>query len=410
MENPKGRKRIRLFIAIGGLVVVLVAGLITVLVVTGESDHRDKFYAAVADLAGQPMVHYKASLAGAELDVEATADGAALGGITLAGQRAKLMSVGGKSYLRVPDFMLETVAPKQSPADLRGKWITGTEGPLGAALGDVMSPGKLADRIRAALDRTSEFPDSEEPVNGAAALKVTTPDGDLFITKDAPHRVLRFGGAVSTGSPAVPPLPSMPKLPSMPSMPSMPSLPPIPEMPGVRDSPTASIRIDVSYVTRSQAEETIRVLITEAGGLREAIDVSLWFEVDAAGMIDPIDCGASKCPVRVQVSTFAPPGKVAGGTVGADLRLEMSINGSDAGTCRASARLPAPGSAPMTCEHKGDKWSAVYYLSEIAKSAKVPQVIRADGEVTARAVWDADAVIRDVVDGLRDFCRRRGVC
>ncbi len=428
MKILKGHKRTRLFTAIGGVVVVLVAGLITVSTMTGDSDDRDKFSAAVDNLAGQSIVRYKAALAGAELDIEATADGAAFGKLMFAGQRIELMNIGGKSYLRVPDHLLPTVAPGQSLTDLRGKWITGTDGPLGAAMGEVMSPPGLADRIRAALDRTAEFSHAEEPVDGTPALKVTTPDGDLFITKDAPHHILRFGGTASP--PAVPPLPPVPPLPSMP--PSAPSLPPIPtnpgpsrmptlpqmpELPGLHNAQAAPShpvgggaaggapqlgqgRLDLSYPGKTRVGGVYEKLLAEVGGLEAAIDTGVLFEVDANAQFT--DCEALLCTVTVKAKASSPVGRVVG-PVTADVRLDMTIDGIPAGECRTTGQLPATGTGTISCVHDDLEWTAIYTLMEAAKKVKPITFIQAKGELQARAAIkpDVDKLTGDIKERLR---------
>ncbi|WP_410599533.1 DNA/RNA non-specific endonuclease [Amycolatopsis sp. lyj-90] len=406
MEILKGHKRTRLFAAIGGVVVVLVAGLISVATVTGESDDRDKFSAAVADLAGQPMARYKAALAGAELDIEATADGTAFGNLLFAGRRIELMSIGGKSYLRVPDQLLSTVVPKQSPTDLRGKWITGTDGPLGAAMGDVMSPPELAARIRTALDRTTEFPHLEEPVDGTPALKVTTLDGDLFITENAPHRVLRFGDAAS--APAIPPLPPMPRLPTMP--PGAPALPGMPSRPGGGGAGTGvrqpgKVRMDLSYPGKSRVIGVYEKLVAEVGNLEVAIDAGVLFEVDANARFT--DCEALSCTVAVKAKATSPAGRVVG-PVTADVRLDMTIDGVPAGECRTTGQLPATGAGTISCVHDDLEWTAIYTLMEAAKKVKPITFIQAKGELQARALIKPD--VERIKDRVREELaeRRRG--
>ncbi|MFD8981869.1 hypothetical protein, partial [Streptomyces sp. NPDC059564] len=217
--KPQHRRKLLFLSLVGAVVLALLAGVaIWLTSATAPRQNRAPFDEALQNLEFEPAVRYHSALGGGAMqsDVTVTSFGEAVGTATLAGQKFDYLVVDGKTFVRAPDGMLPG-KPDSSPVSaLRGKWITG--GVIGSGLSGVsatpFTPLRLATQLKAAVAGAKSFPKAGDPgtlVGGVPALKASTPAGDLYVTKNAPYRVLRLTAGRSPPG-ALPSLPSLPAL------------------------------------------------------------------------------------------------------------------------------------------------------------------------------------------------------
>ncbi|QXV58766.1 SON protein [Amycolatopsis sp. TNS106] len=360
VPGPPARKpRWPLFGGIAGLVLVLLAGLTTWLLWPSKGD-REPFEQALAGLSSAPAVRNSTSGVGGMIktDVKTTAHGETSGTMSFQGKKIDILVVGGKVYFKAPDGMLPgAMADAGGTDELKDRWITGEDALFGPALQQFESPEKLAARLRAALDRADEIPgDQNETVRDVPALKASTPAGDLYVSKEAPHRLLRYSVKMPGG---------------IPSMPGSESRPPIPSGAGLGES-------DVDALSPQETDAVYEDLTTNTKKLSGAVDTSVRFDMDGAATVA---CGSSGCTVTANVSNSASAssgGKVSG-KVNATMTANVTIGGRAAGSCRESASLPLNGSASISCVNGGA--GSVFSSVEAEKKADAEARSRASGGV-----------------------------
>ncbi|EMD23184.1 SON protein [Amycolatopsis azurea DSM 43854] len=364
---PLARKRRwPLFAGIAGLVLVLVAGLTTWLLWPSKAG-REPFEQALAGLSSAPAVRNSTSAVGGMIktDVKTTASGETSGTMSFQGKKMEIMAVGGKVYFKAPDGLLPGArgAASEAGEDLKDRWITGEDALFGPALRQFESPERLATRLREALERAGDIPeDQDETVRDVPALKASTPAGDLYVSKEAPHRILRFSLKMPGGMPSVPRVPTIPDAGSRPPMPS-------------------GAGLGESDVDALSPEETVAVyedLISNTKKLSGAVDTGVRFDMDGAATVA---CGAAGCTVTANVSNSASAnsgGKVTG-QVNATMTANVTIGGRAAGSCRNTATLPLNGAGSISCVNSGA--GGVFSSVEAEKKADAEARSRASGGV-----------------------------
>ncbi|WP_327290565.1 hypothetical protein [Streptomyces sp. NBC_01198] len=444
----------------GVVVVGLVAGALVWQGSRQAEPDRAAFETALASLAAQPAIRYDTGAgAGTSAEIQVTYTGDVLGTMTVAGQKVSTITVNGTTYVKMPNLLGDKAA---DPTGLAGKWITGskasaTAGTSSTASG-VQTPAALANRLFTSLNsRKTVLSDGKSPaddVDGTRTRKASTPDGDLFITRDEPYRLLRYvpksvAGGGPSGLPSLPTLPPMPSLPSgMPSLPSgfpslpsaFPSLPSgFPSLPGLPSDlglgahgtaytavaparyATPAGTLDLTELAPQDVDAFYRELQDSTKQLKTAINSDIDFSLK--GKAD-LSCSAGGCSVVAHVSSDvtsgAPGTKIAGGQVNATLTATVEIEGEPAGTCTATAVLPLKGTNDIGCEdgtagavfaeQEALKKEEAEAQSEAEGGEPVPYSVSSSGQaiVQALAQVDVDALLamEQVEQQLLDAFRR----
>lgn len=383
---PPARKPRRwlLFGGIAGLVVVLLAGLTTWLLWPSKAG-REPFEQALAGLASAPAVRNSTSAVGGMIktDVKTTAFGETSGTMSFQGRKIEILVVGGKVYFKAPDGMLPGSRVDSSAADdLKDRWITGEDALFGPVLQQFEAPEKLATRLREALERADEIPgDQNETVRDIPALKASTSAGDLYVSKEAPHRLLRFSVKVPGGMQSVPRLPTMPGPESRPQMPTGGSLG----------------ESDVDALSPQETDAVYEDLVSNTKKLSGAVDTGVRFDMDGAATVA---CSAAGCTVTANVSNSASAnggGKVTG-QVNATMTANVTIGGRSAGSCQNTASLPLNGSGSISCVNGGA--GSVFSSVEAEKKADAEAQSRAAGGVPVQYRIESIAAVSVLAEAI----------
>ncbi|WP_233224300.1 SON protein [Amycolatopsis sp. BJA-103] len=377
-------RRWLLFGGIAGLVLVLLAGLTTWLLWPSKAG-REPFEQALAALSSAPAVRNSTSAVGGMIktDVKTTAFGETSGTMSFQGRKIEILVVGGKVYFKAPDGMLPGSRADSSEAeDLKDRWITGEDALFGPVVQQFESPEKLAGRLREALERAKEIEDDQnETVRDVPAIKASTPAGVLYVSKEAPHRLLRYSVSVPGGTPSVPKLPTMPDAESRPQMPSG----------------AALGESDVDALSPEETDAVYEDLTSNTKKLSNAVDTGVRFDMDGAATVA---CSASGCTVTANVSNSASAnsgGKVTG-QVNATMTANVTIGGRSAGSCRNTATLPLNGSGSISCVNGGA--GGVFAAVEAEKKADAEAQSRASGGVPVQYRIESIASVSVVAEAI----------
>ncbi|WP_340684073.1 Hint domain-containing protein [Amycolatopsis coloradensis] len=367
---PARKPRWLLFGGIAGLVLVLLAGLTTWLLWPSKAG-REPFEQALAGLSSAPAVRNSTSTVGGMIktDVKTTAYGETSGTLSFQGKKIDILVVGGKVYFKAPDGMLPgAMADAGGTDELKDRWMTGEDALFGPALQQFESPEKLAARLRAALDQADEIPgDQDETVRDVPALKASTPAGDLYVSKEAPHRLLRYSVKMPGG------IPSMPSLPRIPTLPSV-----APRPAAEQQSPGGLGESDVDALSPEDTDAVYDDLMANARKLTSAVDTGVRFDVNGSATVS---CGAGGCTVTANVSNSASAnsgGKVTG-QVNATMTANVTIDGRPAGSCQSATTLPVNGAGSVSCVNGAA--GGVFASVEAQKKADAEARSRAAGGV-----------------------------
>jgi hypothetical protein len=464
---------------IGAAVLVVAAAVVALTGLGRGGGGREPFDEAVDRLALAPTVGYSTSVLGGalELDVDVTRDGNALGTATMAGIDLDLLVVDGTTYFRAPEGEIPglgmDLSGSAAGSGFVGRWVTG--GPVVGSMPALMTPETLAGSLRDALAGTDDFSTSDDldrEVGGTAARGVRTPAGDLYVTEQAPHDVLRFvprgageGEGQQPSLPSVPSLPPMPSLPSPPpSLPSPPTTaglvrpaahrlqqpptptseedPDDPDDPGAEEPPAESpgfplpegsepglspafdqIDVDPMEEDLSMIEDLNDLhdqLVEAVEQLNEAVDARIQFSLQGNANVV---CAAA-CTVTANVTNQVTGGaeSVSATQVTAEMTASISVDGATAGACASPpTQVPVNGSSTLSCvsPEAGAQAQAALARKRAAAQASgrggvVTVSITGSAQVAARAVTQ-EQVEQLVADlgvqrsmALGDACVRRG--
>jgi|GEM_PF-6643456 len=397
-SSPWWRRRLVLLGAIS-LVLALVAGLTIWLAWPDDNPSRAPFDQAVTNLVTEPAIRYQNSSAEgrAQWDVVVTANDRATGTVTIAGQQIGLLRVDGKSYVKLPDTLFPGSSQPDTVSGLTGKWLTGDGGQqLTPQLPIFPSPIGLANELQNALAKTPSFllqESSDVSIDGVAALRALTPAGQLYVSQNAPHRVLRLVPSEQSDL-AVPEVPTPPSLPSLPDMPRPPNLPEPPELPELPkpsapnllgaaplaqddedNSATESGQIDLPPMSEQDLLDALEELTSNVEQLTEAVDTSIQFNLQGSANVA---CSPGGCSVTANVtSSVTSNKKLTGGEVNATLTATVSINGRPGGSCTSAGKLPLNGAGQISCQNPGA--GAVFAAVQAAEKARAEALSRARG-------------------------------
>ncbi|WP_409463234.1 polymorphic toxin-type HINT domain-containing protein [Amycolatopsis sp. GA6-003] len=396
-----------------GVVVVLVAALVTWLAWPSSPKDRAAFEQALDRLAAAEGVRYTdTAIYGEKRDITTTRFGEQFGVTGTPGLERLdqgVLRVGGKVY---------TKFQRDHPGRL-GKWKSGDpndEYMYGNLIKEFPPPQDLAARLTAALADVPDLPSPADPdlpalsVGGVPALRAETADGTLYVAKDAPHRVLRLEpqGVLSPSR--------LPELTERSSLPDLPSARPATDSTGEE-----SQGMDLAPIEGDQADQMYDTLAEDTKGLADAVDNGIHFNLTAAGTFN---CSAAGCAItesyRADVSAQAKS-RVTGGKVTAKLTVtNVRIDGRPAGGCTSPpTTIPITGDSTagqLSCTdpEAGPVFAAVD--AEYAQRAQ-QQANASGGRVTLRwtdtadAEIDALAVAQVEVDQLLDQQQReRDAC
>lgn len=368
---PVRKPRWPLFAGIAGLVVVLLAGLTTWLLWPSNAG-REPFEQALAGLSSAPAVRNSTSAVGGmiETDVKTTAYGETSGTMSFQGKKIEILVVGGKVFFKAPDGMLPG-ASAESSEELKDRWITGEDELFGPVLQQFESPEKLAARLREALERADEITEGPN-IRDVPALKASTPAGDLYVSKEAPHRLLRYSVKMPGGMPSLPGAGSRP-----------------PSGAGLGDS-------DVDALSPQETDAVYEELTSNTKKLTGAVNTGVRFDMDGAATVA---CSASGCTVTANVSSSASAsgGKVTG-QVNATMTANVTIGGRSAGSCRNSATLPMNGSGSISCVNGGA--GSVFSAVEAEKKADAEARSRASGGVPVQYQIESIASVSVLAEAI----------
>ncbi|WP_228688336.1 type I-U CRISPR-associated protein Cas7 [Amycolatopsis keratiniphila] len=370
---PARKPRWPLFAGIAGLVVVLLAGLTTWLLWPSNAG-REPFEQALAGLSSAPAVRNSTSAVGGmmETDVKTTAYGETSGTMSFQGKKIEILVVGGKVFFKAPEGLLPG-ASADSAEELKDRWITGEDELFGPVLQQFESPEKLANRLREALERADEITEGQN-VRDVPALKASTPAGDLYVSKEAPHRLLRYSVKMPGGMPPLPGAGSQPQLPSG---------------AGLGDS-------DVDALSPQETDAVYEELTSNTKKLTGAVNTGVRFDMDGAATVA---CSASGCTVTANVtsSASASGGKVTG-QVNATMTANVTIGGRSAGSCRNTATLPMNGSGSISCVNGGA--GGVFSAVEAEKKADAEARSRASGGVPVQYQIESIASVSVLAEAI----------
>jgi hypothetical protein len=317
------------------------------------------FYMAVSDLALQPVAHYTGSTPdGGSWDLNVTGGGEGIGTVTEDGQQIDVLSVAGKTYVKPPQSLLNDLPSGQQASSLQGKWLTGDEALTSVLPAMPEGPADMADRLWQSLAGATDFPLPDAPpttFDGTPALKVTTPDGVLYVSDAEPYRVLGLVAAAPSDALTTPTAPISPTAPADSSS-GTPSFPALLDAPvraaGLRPAAAAGGFGPMNFqpVSVSDADRAFANLIDQTRGLSDAVNLGITFDFDQGHSLNCTD--ASLCTISVNVATSATIAAPAGlsGNVVADMTADVTVDGQAAGGCSASQTLPIDGSGTITCQ------------------------------------------------------------
>ncbi|QTD97053.1 DNA/RNA non-specific endonuclease [Streptomyces cyanogenus] len=345
---------------------------------TSPTDRRAPFATALVDLALQQGVRYRTATDGAGwTEARVTTTGEALGEAPYAGTRVQTLTVGGTTYVKMPDPLPAALGGADGRTDLAGRWVAGAakaDAASGATPRAGMSPTTLANALLKAVDSASTtLPDPEATpvsVDGVPALRAATAQGDVYVSKARPHRFLEFVPRTSprTGQ----------------------SLTRAAMQQAVAHEPAAASRLAArasapppgAFTTSALSGPESRALRSEIRARTAQLSGALDAGVTARLEEQPqVSCSATGCEVGSHITGVFPSRearkRITSGRVTVELTATVTIEGRPAGTCTATEELPLDSTGDITCSAADA--GAVFAEREAEKKQQAESESRAQG-------------------------------
>ena len=274
-------------------------------------------------------------MAGGTLDVRVTGAGEVVGTLVQDGKRAEVLAVDGDAYLKAGK---EYWTGPDGRADIfAGKWVQSTDSGLGLVRRATLSPGVLARGLREDFSRAlaavaAGGPPAESMIGGVRAWRASVPGGDVYVSAEKPHRVLRIDAPLRTAGDAAA---------------------------GVLARTTSRARLDVKPETEDSAADVSAavglgaVQVASGGGAYDQ-NVPVSFVSRDNKLNAP--CNAGGCKVAVTVRNESA-------SVTADVVLEARVTSENVliGSCTSPPKSVKPGlTTALTCQAAGASWKAFY--------------------------------------------------
>ena len=333
---PRKRRSKKLLLIAAAVVVLLVAGVTTWLVWPPD---RSPFEQAVTNLAAQPIANYRSELPdGSEFDGRVTNQGDGVGWLTAGGVKLPFLIANGKIYIKLDGIQLPpgALADQLQASGLKNRWMTGDLGELQPLIKQEVTPAAIAGKLRDEVARTEKLPppsDDGTTINGVAVLKGDTPDGTLYVAKEAPYRVVRWvdkttkKAAVAFGNPGN-------KL----------------RLNGERAAYTGLGTADFTPMTADKVDQTYDEMETDVSQLGDAIDTSVQYTVSAVDNLEHFnDCEAAGCQVVTHFTATTTPGTSPPAEVNVQMSATVTIDDLPAGSCTSTTKVVTSGAVTMSC-------------------------------------------------------------
>jgi hypothetical protein len=316
-------------------VVLLVAGVTTWLAWPPD---RSPFEQAVANLAAQPVVNYRADLPdGSQWDGRATNQGDAIGWLTAASLKFPFLIANGKLYVQMDGTLFPPgIYSSFNQQQMRDRWVTGDLGDLAPLLKQEVTPSAIAGKLRDQVARTEKLPtpdDDGTTINNVPVLKADTPDGTLYVARNQPYRVVRWIDKNTRKATAAFANPGR-KL----------------QLNGARASYTGLGTVDFTPMNDDDFDKTYDDMETDAGKLGDAVDTSVQVTVDAIDEHSDLKtCVQTGCPITAHFTATPKAGASVPPQVTMQMRGNATVDDIDAGTCTTTAKMATSGSGTLSC-------------------------------------------------------------
>ncbi|MFN8073939.1 MAG: hypothetical protein U0Q15_00800 [Kineosporiaceae bacterium] len=297
------------------------AGLVT--------DPRLPFDEALRELAAAPGVRYIAREGEDTLQVELTRTGTVLGTLQVDGQTMRMATVRGTRFFTLPDATARAAGVEP------GTWVTGDEATRmqGQITEKLPGPVEFAVTLAQALASARADIGGSPPVEGLTALRARTPWGTIYVSKAAPHRLLRVEPPEDDAD-----VPSLREGVQQAAWhadagSSRPDLVPLPVDVATLDAASAA-----------KAVEWVRATLPDLqGALTSDSDLEL------VGR-PTVDCTSRACTVVARVRPVSRGGGLGG--VPARLTASIEIDGEAAGACSALTTVAERGTTEVRCSSR----------------------------------------------------------
>ncbi|XRQ06415.1 hypothetical protein ACN3XK_59380 [Actinomadura welshii] len=322
--RQRAGKRQRLAVVAGAAGVVVAAGAVAAVAVTGDEEPvKERARPTVSAAppawtvqAGRGLtsgtgLRYDGTMTVGGLPVQVrlrlTPSGMATGTLTAGALEAKVVAIGGDTYLKAgPAFWRDYVTGVAKPEYYAGRWSKAPQSLPGFDVPAVLGPEAIARTLAGAPAK----PPTED-VNGVPAYKVAVRGAEYLMAAVAPHRLLsvRAGG---------------------------------PNAPAFAVAPVAA---------PADLFAELRARVAKLGG---AADPGLLFRPGSLTFTN-CDQNPNGCTVSVPATLTAPAGAVPDGARVA-LRASITSRGEPLGRCTASEAVPADRALMLRCTVTSRRW------------------------------------------------------
>lgn len=289
---------------------------------------------------------------GAAVDLRVTGAGEATGTVQRGGRRADVLVVDGKTYVRGSKEYWGSLDERAEM--FAGSWVEADDSVVGFPVQETLAPAALAKGLQERFGEAQGVqvgPPSESTIGGVRAWRSSTPGGEVYVSADEPHRVLRVDAPLAAGG-----------------------------------AESDRVRLDVTTESEDGAADVLSAVGLGAGQLAKSGAYDLGVRISLVGALKA-PCGAAGCAVSATVKNDS-----AEATVNVVLQVRVTSGPAQVAACASGAKPIAPAkTASLGCQAGGAKWASFYQRATRPSSAPrtTPYLVRA--VALARAVPPASA-------------------
>ncbi len=345
--RPAGRKKpFLLFFVIGVLALIVVLTLLIGSVVTvnnllGRSDAAVTLLStATTNLSNTPGTRYVGTITNSggdkiQADLEATNKGSTYGTLIQDGERLEVLAIDNKTFLKASEsFWSKQRVPQESVGAYAKQWVKVPASVIGIDIQKILAPGTLGQRLSQTAKSHQITLGPETIVNGIQTRKVTTLQGTLYITTDAPQQIVRIEGTPASTLDSH----------TQNTMRVLPAL-----FGAMALNP--GYEFDLSDLSPSQLESLYEQLRQKIQDLKNSIDSEVHFNLSGQGTLSP--CDTSGCTATLTISnrvTFTSPYLQVNQPVTVSITINFTLDGLPVGECPPIIKtMPPNGETSVQC-------------------------------------------------------------
>lgn len=378
---------ILILVVLSALVVSVVIGVTALNSIVVKSKQIDQVAAQLGDaatnLSHTPGARYIGTVTSTtgdkiQVDIKTTNNGSLYGTLIQDNEKFGVLTVDNGTYLKASkSFWSEHGVPDHVIDEYTKRWVKVPDNELGISIQKLLAPSLLGQQLRREASSHQFISGPETTFKGVKVRRVDTPQGTLFVTIEAPQRIIH----IETTPASIFTTPPVTE-----------EIVPVLFQATASDADNSSYGLDVSNLPPPQIDDLYKQLQDTVQDLKNSIDSQVQFALNGSITLAP--CTSFGCTANLIISNSVlsnSPYLQASQPVTASITVNFTLDGSPIGGCPDMVKtMPPNGSTAVEC--------SVSYSIPPAENPTM-HTVEATAFAFAQAIISAD--IPRIIDDLK---------